>query len=47
MAVASGVPMKMGRVRPSPSVSCSKSTGVFDWRSTRTARSRTSTMHEM
>ena len=44
MAVASGAPMKMGRVRPSPSDSCSSSTGVLDWRSTRTARSRTSTM---
>ena len=44
MAVASGAPMKMGSVRPSPSDSCSRSTGVFDCRSTRTARSRTSTM---
>src|SRR5450756_2541814 len=44
IAVASGAPMKMGRVRPSPSDSWSRSTGVFDWRSTRTARSRTSTM---
>ena len=44
MAAASGVPMKIGRVRPSPSVSCSKRTGVFDCRSTRTALSLTSTM---
>ena len=44
MAVASGAPMKMGSVRPSPSDSWRSSTGVFDCRSTRTARSRTSTM---
>src|SRR3954465_10726648 len=44
MAVASGAPMKMGRVRWAPSVSCSSTTGVFDWRSTLTAASCISTM---
>ena len=44
MAVASGAPMKIGSVRPRPSDSWSRRTGVFDCRSTRTARSRTSTM---
>ena len=44
MAVASGAPMKMGSVRPSPSASVSNRTGVFDCRSTRTALRRTSTM---
>ena len=46
MAVASGAPMKIGSVRPSPSDSCSRRTGVLDCRSTRTARSRTSTMDQ-
>src|SRR4051812_5105716 len=44
MAVASGAPMKMGSVRWAPSVSCSSTTGVFDWRSTLTAASCISTM---
>ena len=47
MAVASGLPMKIGSVRPSPSVSWSRSTGVFDCRSTLTARRSTRTMNEM
>src|SRR3974390_2550443 len=38
--------MKIGSVRPSPSDSCSRRTGVLDCRSTRTARSRTSTMDQ-
>ncbi len=46
MAVASGAPMKIGSVRPRPSASVSSSTGVLDCRSTLTALSRTSTMHE-
>src|SRR5215469_6357916 len=45
MAVASGLPMKIGSVRPSPSVSWSRSTGVFDCRSTRTARRSTRTTY--
>src|SRR3954447_18337861 len=44
MAVASGAPMKMGRVRWAPSVSCSSTTGVLDWRSTLTPASCVSTM---
>ena len=47
IAAASGVPMKMGSVRPSPSVSWSNRTGVLDCKSTLTARSLTSTMHAM
>src|ERR1700716_1308959 len=46
MAVASGAPMKIGSVRLAPSVSWSRTTGVFDWRSTRTAAKCTSTMPE-
>src|SRR5437763_5527272 len=44
IAVASGAPMKIGRVRCAPSVSCSSTTGVLDWRSTLTAVSCISTM---
>ncbi len=44
MAVASGAPMKMGSVRPSPSASVRSNTGVLDCKSTLTALSRTSTM---
>ena len=47
IAAASGVPMKIGSVRPSPSVSCSKRTGVLDCKSTLTARSLTSTIPAM
>ena len=43
IAVASGAPMKIGNDR-SPAISWSSTTGVFDWRSTRTAVSRTSNM---
>src|SRR5438477_10992589 len=46
MAVASGAPMKMGNVRLAPLRSCSRTTGVFDWRSTLTAASCISTMPE-